>query len=176
MHKTLALALVAIATGLPSIVVAEDARSILKTAYEKQLARWDGVDLYAVEQTIMGNEAKSYFRRTTVTDSVGNSQTMFLTVPSHVVESGDCIRSQTLTPDELERFAASAEMTGSAAGSGIEDGLEDAGLPRGLLSASGSSPNATFDPRVMMGANAEFLRGQAMLRRMARQGRGRKDG
>lgn len=165
MHKTLALALVAIATGLPSIVVAEDARSILKTAYEKQLARWDGVDLYAVEQTIMGNEAKSYFRRTTVTDSAGDSQVMFLTVPSHVVESGDCIRSQTLTPDELERFAASAEMTGSAAGSGIEDGLEDAGLPRGLLSASGSSPNATFDPRVMMGANAEFLRGAADAQR-----------
>jgi hypothetical protein len=60
----------------------------------------------------------------------------------------------------LETYADSAEMTGDAVGDQMESDMQKAGLPAGMLGATGSggAPWASMDPRVMMGANAEFLR------------------
>lgn len=162
MRRNFVLLLLTVIVSVPAIATAQDAQSIMETAREKQVERWEGVDLYVVDQSVMGNSTQTYFQRTRVEDDAGNSIVMFLPARNG---GSQCPEPRTMTPEELELFADAAEMTGDASASEIENGLEDAGLPRGLLAASGSDPTATFDPRVMMGANAEFLRGAAEAKR-----------
>ena len=162
MRRTHVIPLLAFVASVSTTAFAQDAQSIMEKAREKQLERWEGVEVYVVEQSIMGNDTRTYFQRTRVEDDAGNSQVMFL--PARNV-GNQCMGTRTMTPEELEAFARAAEMTGAAAAGGTEDGMEEAGLPPGLLAASGSDPTATFDPRVMMGANAEFLRGAAEAQR-----------
>lgn len=165
MYKAIVVTAVAILLGLPTLASAQSAQSIFEEAQTRQLERWEGVDVYIVTQSIMGSETQSYFQRTLIKDDAGNSQTLFLPVRNSGRSSGQCMGAQEMTPEQLEAFAAATEMTGNVAGDEIEDGLEEAGLPRGLLAASGSDPTATFDPRVMMGANSQFLRGAAQAKR-----------
>lgn len=167
MRRKCVVSLTATLLVLPALTFAQDARSILEKAQAKQMERWSGVDVYLVEQTVVGNTSQTYFQRTDVTDSLGNSQTMFLPVPNSSLSDGHCVGAQSMTAEQLESFATATEMTGGALASEIEGGLEQAGLPPGLLAASGSDPTATFDPRVLMGANAEFLRGAAAAKREA---------
>lgn len=162
MRKMYIIPLLVITAGMPAAAFAQDAQSIMETAREKQLERWEGVDVYVVNQSVMGNANQTYFSRVKVEDDAGNSQTMFLPARNG---GSQCMGPRTMSPEELETFAQATEMTGAASAGEIENGLEEAGLPRGLLAASGSNPTATFDPRVMMGANAEFLRGAAEAQR-----------
>lgn len=169
MRKTLVLSLLVILAGSPLSVSAEDARSILETARDKQLQRWQGVDSYVVRQTVMGQTVPTHYVRTIVADGNGNEQTLFMQTSVNSAASGSCDGPQKMTPEQLEAFAAASEMTGDATASEIEDGLEEAGLPRGLLAATGSDPTATFDPRVIMGGNATFLRAAANAERQLGQ-------
>ena len=52
---------------------AQDAQSILAKARELQLARWDGVDSYTVEQTVAGTKV--------VMDYIRVDETSFRVVP-----------------------------------------------------------------------------------------------
>lgn len=61
---------------------AKTAKDILEAAWEMQVSRWDGLDSYLVEQTVMGQASKQYFVRTLVTDSVGGERVMFLPAPT----------------------------------------------------------------------------------------------
>ncbi len=166
MRKSYVITILATIMIVPSTALAQDARSILETMQQKQLERWDGVDDYLVDQSLMSNATQMYFQRTEVTDSNGDVQTLFLPIASNQRTTGSCTSGAVqMTPEALEVYAQGAEMVGAGMGEEIESGLEEAGLPRGLLAASGSSPTATFDPRVMMGANAQFARGAADAQR-----------
>ena len=124
---------------IPTLALAEDARSILEAVQQKQLERWDGVDSYVVQSSVMGNSSQTYFRRTELSDKSGATHTLFL--PAH------CEGTQAMTAEGLEAYAAALEMTGEAAGTEIENGLEQAGLPRGLLAGAGSDHMAEFANR-----------------------------
>ena len=144
---------------LPLVAHGDVAQSILEKTRAKQLERWEGVDTYSVEQSLVGNRVTLLFQRVEVKGPDGKQFTMFEPgQPQSTGAGGIGPGGRALTPEELEQFAQASEMTGQGLGAGIEDGLERAGLPRGLLAATGSDPTASFDPRVMMGANAEFLR------------------
>lgn len=161
MKRLLSLTCLAVTLCLPLAGNGSDASSILQTMRDKQLERWEGVNLYVVEQNIMGQSASTYFQRTEVEGSTGEVQTLFLAVHPSQLSADDCGAARRMTPEELRMFAEATEMTGELTAAGIEQGMAEAGLPKGLLGATGSSPNATFDPRVMLGANAEFLRAAA---------------
>ena len=70
-----------------------------------------------------------------------------------------------MTAEQLDASADAMEMVGDSMATEIENGLEAAGLPRGLLAATGTDPTATFNPRVMMGSNAMFMRAAANAKR-----------
>lgn len=74
MHRFTLLA----ACLLPLIAAAEDAQSIIDTAYEKQLERWEGVESYAVTQTVMGQATTTVFKRTQTTRADGSPRVEFL--------------------------------------------------------------------------------------------------
>ena len=155
----ISLALAVLCIG-PATAVAEDAQSILKKMQQKQVERWQGVDSYVVEQTIMGNRVPMFYERLTVTDANGQEFTTFRTVTAKEATRRQSAAqgNQSMTPTQLRQFADAQEMVGEGLGNEIEAGMEKAGLPPGLLGATGSDPWATFDPRVMMGGNAKMLR------------------
>ncbi|MGE0623172.1 MAG: peptidoglycan-binding domain-containing protein [Pseudomonadales bacterium] len=142
---------------------AQDARQILETAQQRQLERWEGVDAYVVDQTLMGHTASTWFVRTEYIDDKGTTQTFFVPMTETQIKNRQC--DVGLSADELEAFAAGAEMTGDAMSTEIEAGMDQAGMPKGMLAATGSDPWNTMDPRVMMGGNAEFLRAAADAKR-----------
>ena len=150
---------------VPTAALSEDARSILEAVQQKQLERWEGVESYVVQSSVMGNSSRTHFRRTEVSDESGATHTLFLPDVQSSMSSSRCEGAQTMTAEGLEAYAAASEMMGEASATEIENGLEEAGLPRGLLAGTGSDPTATFDPRVIMGSNAKFLRGAAQAQR-----------
>jgi len=151
--------------ALPTTVHGQDAQSILETAQQKQLERWEGVETYVIDQSIAGNSTRTYMQRTEITDDAGKTQTLFLPLSNADLANGQCTGTRNMTPEELEAFADAAEMTGAAAATEIESGMKQAGLPPGLLSVGGGTAGTSMDPRVMMGGNAAFLRGAADAQR-----------
>jgi hypothetical protein len=149
--------------ALPGITLAKDAREILEAAQQRQVERWQGVDAYVVEQSVMNHAAATWFVRTEYSDDDGRLQTFFVPMTPAQIQNRHC--DVGLSADELEAFAAGAEMTGDAMATEIESGMQEAGLPDGMLAATGSDPWNTMDPRVMMGGNAEFLRAAADAKR-----------
>jgi hypothetical protein len=143
---------------------AQDVRSILETSQEKQLQRWEGVDAYILDQEVVGQRIQTHFQRTEIVDSDGNSQTLFLPVRDPGAQAGMC-GSRTLTGDELEIFAQSLELTGSVVGPKQMERYGQAGIPAGAVKGDPSEPWASPDPRIMLGAGAEFMRGAAEAQR-----------
>jgi hypothetical protein len=135
---------------VPTVALSEDARSILETVQQKQLERWEGVDSYVVQSSVMGTSSQTYFRRSELSDESGATHTLFL--------PASCKGSHAMTAEDLKAYAAASEMTGEATATEIEDGLEKAGLPRGLLAGMGSDPSAEAADHMAEFANrAEFV-------------------
>jgi peptidoglycan hydrolase-like protein with peptidoglycan-binding domain len=169
MRRTISLILLAL-VGLAPSAQAEDARSILETMQQKQLKRWSGVDDYLVRLAIMGNSTQMYFQRTEVTGEDGVKQTLFLPISGNQRTSGTCSSGAVqMTPEALEAYAQGAEMVGAGVGEEFDKGLEQAGLPRGLLSGGSSDSTVSADPRVMMGNGATFARAAADAKRYQAQ-------
>jgi len=142
----------------------QDAQSILQTAEELRMQRLDGVASYSVDATVMGQRRVTLYERTPVTVG-GETVDVFRQVSPMEIRQRQGGEAQSLTPEQLEAFASAQEQTGDALGTEMERGMEQAGLPKGLLGAvsagSADEPWASPDPRIMMGANARFLRGAA---------------
>jgi hypothetical protein len=140
---------------------AQDAASILETMRQKQVERWEGVQAYVVDQTLAGLRTQVYYRRAEVKDATGATQPVFVQTTKAAFDQAGTPSLGTLTPEQLDQVTGAFEMTGDGVASEVEDGLEKAGLPRGLLAATGSKPWSTLNPRVMMGGAAMFLRAGA---------------
>ena len=141
----------AAASYLPTAALAEDAQSIMQTMHEKQMERYEGVNSYVVVQSVLGNKVAVGYERIDFTASDGNTYPVFGPMRQGSSNPG--------TRAFLQTYAGSAEMMGNAVGDQMESDMQKAGLPKGMLGASGGGdPWASMDPRVMMGANAEFLR------------------
>jgi len=148
---------------MPAAAMAEDARSIMRTMGEKQIARWSGVSSYAVDQLVMGNRITQTYERFEIQGADGKTSPAFRLVGQRS-GSEECANF-------LETYATAAEMLGEAHASEVERGLQQAGLPPGLLQATGSDPWATMDSRAMMGGVADFARAGAEAERNRSDGR-----
>lgn len=161
MKKTPLIALfLALCASLPVSARAETAQSIFEQMQKKQIERWEGVDNYVVEQIIMGNPTQMYYERITVAGPDGKAVPTFRLVSNKEVQrrQADAQGQQQMTAEQMGQYADGMEMLGEGLGNEIESGLKQAGLPPGLLAATGSDPWATFDPRVMMGGSATMMR------------------
>ncbi|MGD8415710.1 MAG: hypothetical protein PVH91_01490 [Pseudomonadales bacterium] len=165
--RPIALAVCLMLTGVAS--AAEDARTILEKMQQVQIERWEGVNSYYVDQTLMGNRTITYYERDVVMDDKGNVVPYFRMVPFNELQERQAQGNgfHTMSADELDAMSGAYRMTGDAMGSEIEKGLSDAGLPPGLLAASGQDPTATLDPRVMLGSGADMMSDMAAHKREA---------
>ncbi len=149
----------------PDVVFAESAREILETAQKRQIERWEGVNAYAVDRTIMGQTATLWYVRTEYEDDAGEQQTFFVPMTATQIQNRQC--DVGLSADELDFFADSTQMTGEVlAEENRRTYGSESGLPvGGEFASSGTDPWNTMNPRVMMGGNAEFLRAAADAKR-----------
>lgn len=167
MRNRVILIAFASAVVLPASSLAQDPQSIMQLMLEKQRERANGVNTYVVDQSVMGNRVQRYFERATVLSEDGEQYDVFR---PQQAGADSCDKEAQRVPDEMtpemyEQAAQAYETTGDAMANEIEDGLEQAGLPRGLLAATGADPWATFDPRAMMGGGAMFMRGVGEAKR-----------
>jgi len=167
MRQLSVLAVAVAVLAAPGPVFAESAREILETAKKRQVERWEGVDAYTVERTLMGQSVTTWFVRTEYEDDAGELQTFFVPMTAAQIQNREC--DVGLSADELDFFADSTQMTGEVLAEqnrqtyGSESGLPvEAG---GGFASSGTDPWNTMNPRVMMGGNAEFLRAAADAKR-----------
>jgi peptidoglycan hydrolase-like protein with peptidoglycan-binding domain len=149
---------------IQGLAFADSAREIFETAQQRQIERWEGVNAYAVDRTMMGHTVTTWFVRTEYEDDQGEQQTFFVPMTEAQIQNRQCDTG--LSPEELDFFASSSEMVGDAV---AEDNRRrtgnEAGMPGGEFAASGTDPWNTMNPRVMMGGNAEFLRAAADAKR-----------
>lgn len=140
-------------------VVAEDARSIADKMRQAQINSWEGVNTYLVQQSMMGQSMFQLFERDIVLDHAGNPVPSFRLVPIGEIEQRRAEGSgfEWMSADDLDRMAEGHRETGEALGTGIEDGLANAGLPRGLISNKGSGSGAPMNPGMMMDGMSGFL-------------------
>lgn len=149
----------------PGLVAADSAREILKTAQQRQVERWEGVNAYAVDRTMMGQTVTTWFVRTEYEDDAGEQQTFFVPMTATQIQNREC--DVGLSADELDYFADSTELAGKVlAEENRRTYGSESGLPvGGEFASSGTDPWNTMNPRVMMGGNAEFLRAAADAKR-----------
>jgi hypothetical protein len=143
---------------LPSIAPGQDARSILQTMQKKEISRWDGVDNYVVEQSMLGHRTLLFYEKISVTAADGKVYPSFrMVMPDEIARRQNEERGfPQFTPEDLRAAARGADMTGEALGTETEREMKQAGLPPGLLGAASPSRFATLDPRVMMGNVSDF--------------------
>lgn len=161
MRKVISTMLAAVLIVLPAVALPQSAQSILETARDKQIERWEGVDVYVVNQSIGGMSSQSYFQRADVELDDGTVETVFLPSPYGHPGADQCPGPQRMTAEAWEANAQAAEMMGAGMGEEMDRGMEEAGLPPGLLGATGSDPWASFDPRTQMSSTAIFSRAAA---------------
>jgi hypothetical protein len=128
---------------------AEDAKSVLAKVQEKQLERWEGVDRYAVDQSVLGNRAALLYERYDVKTPGGRTVPAFRAAPVNMAtaDANAGVDSGALATGMSQGLG----MTGSAISSETEKGLQQAGLPPGLLkNMGGGDPWLSPDPGAMM--------------------------
>ncbi|HEY5645739.1 MAG TPA: hypothetical protein VIS76_07355, partial [Pseudomonadales bacterium] len=98
----------------------EDARSILEKMQQVQIERWEGVNSYYVDQTIMGNRSVTYFERDIVMDDNGNVVPYFRMVPFSELEQRQAKGEgfSGMSAEDLEAMAGAYRVTGDALGEG----------------------------------------------------------
>lgn len=161
MRRIISAVFTSVLIALPVIAHAQSVESILETAREKQLERWKGVDVYVVDKTLVGHGVQSYFQRAEIEMDDGTIETTFLPSPYGHPGADRCPGPQRMTADAWEANAQAAEMMGAGMGEEIDRGMEEAGMPPGLLGAGGSDPWASMDPRTQMSGVAMFSRAAA---------------
>jgi peptidoglycan hydrolase-like protein with peptidoglycan-binding domain len=172
--------LVAALLAVPGITAAQDAQAILDKARDMQLERWEGVNCYAVTRSLMGQQATTYFERVEVVVDSGETETVFVPRPDMceiTAAPGDetmmsagsgQAQPRKMTPEEMEAYADGLDMVGGAMSNETEHGMEEAGLPPGLLKSLGAGaegPWVSPDPATMMGGAAGFMRAGAQGQR-----------
>jgi len=108
MKSTIFAVMIATALIVSDESYAESAQDILEAAWDAQISRWEGLDSYLVEQSVMGRSSKQYFVRTMAADSAGTRRTMFLPAPDAGLERG-CVNPASMSQVQAGKGDASAE-------------------------------------------------------------------
>lgn len=111
-------------TLFPTVGVAADAQSILKTALQKQAERWEGVDTYVIVQSAAGFSTSTTMNRTTVKDEAGKAYPMFVPSSSGAASPQGVPDSATRSPwagIDPRALDESGNDTGTGAGAGAQD-------------------------------------------------------
>jgi hypothetical protein len=163
--RGIVLLLVVLPAALPAL--AEDAASIIARMQQATIDRAEGVNAYRMTRRVMGQASTQYYQRVDVETQDGGFYPVFQPVSVQDLRCSVDAETQRMSAEDLEAYAGALETTGDAMATEVENGLEEAGLPRGLFTAmgAGGDPWATTDLRRMTGSMAVFARGAAEAER-----------
>ena len=151
MNRCLVSSLILVATVMTQTALAETPHSIFQKMQQMQLERWEGVNSYVISQLVMNQTVTFAFERTEVMGADGKMHPTFQRVQSGAGKDPT-------TQGFLEIYGDAAEKLGDGLSTEMENGLEQAGLPRGLFKSMGGDPWVSPDPRTMMGGLAKTSR------------------
>lgn len=90
--------------AIPAFAAAQSPASIIETLREKQVERWEGVESYAVNHTVLGSPLRTVYVRGSEPTADGGSRVVFL--PEGMSDQ------TTPTTEELVRLIEKAELVG----------------------------------------------------------------
>lgn len=156
-------------TSFSTAASANDAESILRKVQEKKIERWKGVNNYTVDQSTAGSRVLLYYERIETKTADGPAAPAFRLVPIDEISDRQAA-AQGITPltaEQLNEMAKAYRYTGAGMSSAMEQEMQKAGLPPGLLRATGNpnEPWLSLDPQTMLGGMADFLDFTADARR-----------
>lgn len=154
--RRLAIALVLLVSGASGQARAQSAKALLDKVVETERKRSEGVSDYAMDITIMGHETTQYYERVTIPVPGGKPMETFRLVSFGQVDERTPAQ-QGMTPEAWQAYSDGLRRTGSGVDAEMQRGLNEAGLPPGLLDGGGQAePWASPNPAIMMDSMAGF--------------------
>ena len=157
-HAGLGLLLLA-SFALAPTASAQSAKNLLDKMLEVESQRAKGVDDYAMDVTTMGHDTTLFYERVSTKSPNGKPIETFRLVSFQEMQSRQ-EAGQGMPPEAWQAYSDALRQTGSALNSETEKGMNEAGLPPGMLGAmsSGASeePWASPNPSTMMNSMADF--------------------
>ena len=161
-ERQLGVVLVAIVSVVPATASSQSAKGLLGKMLEVDSKRSKGVADYAMDITMMGHDTTLFYERVSVQGAGGKPVETFRVVSFEEMKKRQ-EAGQGMSPDAWQAYSDALRQTGSAMSSETEKGMNEAGLPPGMLGAMGSDPTgagaepwASPDPRTMMNSMADF--------------------
>ena len=161
-ERQLGVVLVAIVSVVPATASSQSAKGLLDKMLEVDSKRSKGVADYAMDITMMGHDTTLFYERVSVQGAGGKPVETFRVVSFEEMKKRQ-EAGQGMSPDAWQAYSDALRQTGSAMSSETEKGMNEAGLPPGMLGAMGSDPSgagaepwASPDPRTMMNSMADF--------------------
>ncbi len=157
----LGLAAVAFALALMNAATAESqsAEPILNKMFELESRRAQGVSDYAMDVTMMGHESTLFYERVSIPVAGRKPIETFRLVSFEEIQARQQ-SGQGMSPEAWQAYSDAMRQTGSAVNQETNRGMNEAGLPPGMLDALGAGseaePWASPNPSTMMGSLAGF--------------------
>ena len=157
-HPGLAFLLFA-SFALAPVAGAQSAKGLLDKMLEVESKRAKGVNDYAMDITMMGHDTTLFYERLSTRAPNGKPIDTFRLVPFDEMNSRQQA-GQGMSPEAWQTYSDALRETGSAMSSETEKGMNEAGLPPGMLGAMGNGaeaePWASPNPSTMMNSMADF--------------------
>jgi peptidoglycan hydrolase-like protein with peptidoglycan-binding domain len=144
---------------LPALASAQSAQALLDRMLAAESKRAKGVDDYAMDLSVMGQESTLYYERVSMPGPNGKPMETFRLVSLGEMQSRQQA-GQGMSPEAWEAYSKATRETGAVVGGEMDKGMNEAGLPPGMRDAMGSGseaePWASPNPSTMMGSMADF--------------------
>jgi len=157
-HLGLAFLLVA-SFALAPVAGAQSAKGLLDKMLEVESKRAKGVNDYAMDISMMGHDTTLFYERVSTRAPNGKPIDTFRLVSFDEMNRRQQA-GQGMPPEAWQAYSDAMRQSGSAMSSETEKGMNEAGLPPGMLGAMGSGasaePWASPNPSTMMNSMAGF--------------------
>lgn len=145
--------------ALASPAEAQSAKGLLDKMLEVESKRAKGVEDYAMDITVMGHDSTLFYERVSTKAPNGKPIDTFRLVPFDEMKRRQ-EAGQGMPPEAWQAYSDGLRQTGSAMSDETEKGMNEAGLPPGMLGAMGDGANAepwaSPNPSTMMNSMADF--------------------
>ena len=145
--------------ALASPAEAQSAKGLLDKMLEVESKRAKGVEDYAMDITVMGHDSTLFYERVSTKAPNGKPIDTFRLVPFDEMKRRQ-EAGQGMPPEAWQAYSDGLRRTGSAMSDETEKGMNEAGLPPGMLGAMGdgasAEPWASPNPSTMMNSMADF--------------------
>ncbi|KPJ96138.1 MAG: hypothetical protein AMS18_01440 [Gemmatimonas sp. SG8_17] len=160
--RRLVIAFIAFIWAVPAAADSKNAAALFDKMLELESRRAKGVSDYAMDITMTGHDTTLFYERVSIPMAGGKPIETFRLVSFDEMKQRQQA-GQGMPPDAWQAYSDELTRTGSAMSKEINQGMNEAGLPSGMVDAIGSDPAgagaepwASPNPSTMMSRMAIF--------------------